>query len=206
MLTTLAALVLLVSPAATTAAPKPSTAPSASPETTSAPAARTESPMSVLKTKMTSIDGNAVDLSQYLGKVVMIVNTASKCGYTPQYDALEHLYEKYKDQGFVILGFPANDFGAQEPGTNEEIATFCKKNFGVTFPMFSKITVLGDDKPELYKALTSPVTNEAEPGDVKWNFEKFLIAKDGSIVHRYRSKVTPDDTDLVTAVEAELAK
>lgn len=149
------------------------------------------------------IDGTEVDLGNYNGKVVLVVNVASRCGYTRQYEGLQNLYAKYKDQGLVILGFPANDFGAQEPGSNEQIAEFCKSTYGVDFDMFAKITVKGDAAPAIYKTLTA----ESDPaGDVKWNFEKFLIARDGSIAGRFRSGVAPADDELVTAIESELAK
>jgi glutathione peroxidase len=155
---------------------------------------------------MKSLSGQDVNLSKYQGKVVMIVNTASKCGYTPQYKDLEALYRKYQDKGFVILGFPANDFGHQEPGTDQEIAQFCHDKFDVTFDMFSKISVKGSEKAPLYKLLTESATDPKFPGEIKWNFEKFLIAKDGTIVARYPSKVKPLSDEVVSAVEAELAK
>ena len=149
------------------------------------------------------IDGSEVDLSKYKGKVVMIVNVASRCGATPQYAGLQKLYDTYKDKGFVILGFPANEFGAQEPGTDAEISKFCTSNYNVTFDMFSKIVVKGDGQAPLYKALTS----QADPaGDVKWNFEKFLIGKDGKVAARFMTRTTPDDPQVVKAVEAALAK
>jgi glutathione peroxidase len=149
------------------------------------------------------IDGKDVDLSAYKGKVVLIVNVASRCGYTGQYAGLEKLYTTYKDKGFVVLGFPANEFGGQEPGTDAEIATFCSSKYGVTFDMFSKIVVKGANKAPLYKALTEGATPS---GDVGWNFEKFLIGRDGTIKGRYKSGVGPDDAALKTAIEAELAK
>jgi len=161
---------------------------------------------SVLKFTMPSLDGKDVDLSQYQGKVLLMVNTASKCGYTKQYAGLEALYEKYSDKGLVILGFPCNQFGGQEPGSSDEIAAFCKKNFGVSFPMFAKIEVNGDGAAPLYKLLTGKETDAARAGEVKWNFEKFLISRDGQIVKRFRSAVAPDADALVKAVEAELAK
>ena len=148
-----------------------------------------------------SIDGAPAPLSAYKGKVLLIVNVASKCGYTPQYAGLEKLYETYKDRGFVILGFPANNFGAQEPGTNEEIKTFCSRNYNVTFPMYSKISVKGDDKAPLYKFLT-----DTTGGDIKWNFTKFLVDGDGKVIARFESKVTPDSPELVGAVEKALQK
>lgn len=149
------------------------------------------------------IDGQPVDLSTYKGKVVLVVNVASRCGYTRQYAGLQKLFDTYKDKGFVILGFPANDFGAQEPGTDAEIASFCSSKYAVTFDMFSKIIVKGADKAPLYKALTESAT---PPGEVSWNFEKFLIGRDGTIVGRYKSGVSPDDKKLTDAIEAELSK
>lgn len=149
------------------------------------------------------IDGSEVDLSKYKGKVVMIVNVASRCGATPQYAGLQKLYDTYKDKGFVILGFPANEFGAQEPGTDAEISKFCTSNYNVTFDMFSKIVVKGDGQAPLYKALTA----QADPaGDVKWNFEKFLIGKDGNVAARFMTRTPPEDTQVVKAIEAALAK
>ncbi len=148
--------------------------------------------------------GKDVNLSSYKGKVLLIVNVASKCGYTPQYEGLENLYKKYKSKGFEILAFPCNDFGGQEPGTNEEIRNFCSTNYSVTFPLFDKIKVLGDKRSELYSVL---INNEStEKGDVKWNFEKFLIDKEGNIVARFRSKVKPESDELVQAIEKELSK
>jgi glutathione peroxidase len=152
-----------------------------------------------------SLDGKPVNLSKYQGKVVLMVNTASKCGYTPQYKSLQALHEKYKDKGLAILGFPSNDFGQQEPGTDEEIATFCEKNYGVTFDMFSKVVVKGDKQCPLYKHLTSTDTNPKHAGEIKWNFEKFLINRKGEIVNRFNSKVTPDSDEMIKAIEAELA-
>ncbi|MBV9864173.1 MAG: glutathione peroxidase [Abitibacteriaceae bacterium] len=155
---------------------------------------------------MKSLTGHDVDLSKYQGKVVMIVNVASKCGFTPQYKDLEEIQKKYAHQGLAILGFPANNFGQQEPGSNEEIGAFCKKNYGVDFDMFSKVSVKGDDICPLYKFLTSPETDPRFPGDVQWNFEKFIISRDGQIVARYRSKVKPTDAEVIKTIETELAK
>jgi glutathione peroxidase len=153
--------------------------------------------------EMKSIDGKPVDLASYKGKVVLVVNVASRCGYTGQYAGMQKLYDAYKDKGFVILGFPANDFGAQEPGTDAEIASFCSTKYGVTFPMFSKITVKGPGKVALYQSLTE----SADPkGEVAWNFEKFLIGKDGSVIGRFKSGVAPESPDLAKAIEAALAK
>lgn len=160
----------------------------------------------VLDHKMTDIDGKEVDLAQYKGKVVMIVNVASKCGLTPQYEQLEAMYAKYKDQGFTVLGFPANDFMKQEPGTDAEIKDFCSATYGVEFPMFSKITVKGEEAPELYKELTSKETNGEMGGDIAWNFTKFLVNKDGEVVARYEPKTKPDAPEVVAKVEEELKK
>jgi len=155
---------------------------------------------------MNDIDGKPVDLSTYKGKVILMVNTASECGYTPQYEELQALYKKHKDAGLVILGFPANNFGEQEPGTNDEIKGFCTKTYGVTFPMFAKVSVKGDDQCPLYKFLTSSDSNPKFAGDIKWNFEKFLIGRDGEVVNRFSSKVKPSGEELTKAVAAELAK
>jgi len=159
---------------------------------------------SVLEYTLNSIDGKPAPLAQYKGKVVMIVNVASFCGYTPQYEGLEKLYEKYKDQGFVILGFPANNFGAQEPGTNEEIKTFCTRNYSVTFPMYAKISVKGADKHPLYQFLTDKQTNPSSGGEIQWNFTKFLIGRDGKVIARFESAVTPESAEVNSAVEKAL--
>lgn len=148
--------------------------------------------------------GQDVKLSDYRGKVVMLVNVASKCGYTPQYEGLQKIYERYKDQGFTILGFPANNFGAQEPGTDEEIQQFCRINYGVTFPVFSKISVKGDDKHPLYKYLTEKETNPRFAGEIKWNFNKFLVSKDGKIIARFESADKPEDAKVTQAIESAL--
>jgi len=153
---------------------------------------------SVHEFTLNSIDGKPAPLSAYQGKVVLIVNVASRCGFTPQYAGLEALYEKYKDRGFTILGFPANNFGGQEPGTNEEIKTFCTTKYNVTFPMYSKISVKGDDKAPLYQFLT------ATGGEIQWNFTKFLVDKDGKVVARFEPKVTPDSPDVASAIEKAL--
>ncbi|MBA4406521.1 glutathione peroxidase [bacterium] len=150
------------------------------------------------------MDGKEVKLVDYKGKVLLIVNVASKCGYTTQYTGLESIYSKYKEKGFEILAFPCNDFGGQEPGTNEEIKEFCSTKYDVTFKLFDKVKVLGDNKSDLYARL---INNDAtEKGDVKWNFEKFLIDKDGNIVSRFRSKVKPESEEITKAIEQELAK
>jgi glutathione peroxidase len=170
-----------------------------------------------------TIDGKTASLGDYAGKVALVVNVASKCGLTPQYEGLEALYRNYRDKGLVVLGFPANDFGAQEPGTNEEISNFCTTNFAVDFPMFAKITVVGPEKHPLYKALTAAqpkaqggadafrerlkgygMTPNPEP-EVLWNFEKFLIGKDGKVVARFAPTTAPNDPALVGAIESALA-
>ncbi len=160
----------------------------------------------VLNFTMKSLDGKSVDLSKYQGKVVLMVNVASKCGFTPQYKQLQALHDKYATKGLAILGFPANDFGRQEPGTNDEIATFCEKNFGVKFDMFSKVVVKGKGQCPLYQYLTSKETDPKFAGPIKWNFEKFLISKKGEVVARFNSPVKPDSPEVIKAIEAELAK
>jgi glutathione peroxidase len=150
---------------------------------------------------LNSIDGKAAPLSAYDGKVVMLVNVASRCGYTPQYSGLEALYEKYKDRGLVILGFPANNFGGQEPGTNEEIKTFCSAKYNVTFPMYAKVSVKGEDTTPLYQFLT-----QAKGGEIKWNFTKFLTDKHGKVIARFEPNVTPDSPEVRSAIEAALQK
>ena len=149
-----------------------------------------------------TMDSKEASLKDYSGKVVLVVNVASKCGLTKQYDALEALYQKYNAQGFVILGFPCNDFAGQEPGTNEEILEFCKARFGVTFPLFDKISVKGENQAPLYAALTGP--DAKFPGDVKWNFGKFLIGKNGEVLARFEPRTTPDDPEVISAIEAAL--
>jgi glutathione peroxidase len=167
-------------------------------------AAKDDSP--VTDQKMKSLAGKDVDFSQYDGKVLLIVNVASECGATPQYEPLQGLYEKYKDQGLVVLGFPCNQFGAQEPGTALEIQEFCESNYNVTFPMFAKIDVNGEKAAPLYKHLTSREASAQDPGPVKWNFEKFLVGRDGKVIARYRTPVQPDSPKVVEAIEKELAK
>lgn len=148
------------------------------------------------------MNNKEVKLSSYNGKVLLIVNVASECGNTPQYTGLEEIYKEFQPEGFEILAFPCNDFGGQEPGTNEEIQTFCTTNYGVTFPLFDKVKILGPDKSQLYAVLTdNDVTGQ---GDVKWNFEKFLISKDGNIVARFGNKVQPTSDEIVSAIEAQL--
>lgn len=149
------------------------------------------------------IDGKATSLKPYEGKVVLIVNVASKCGFTPQYSALEAIYQKYKDQGLVVLGFPCNQFGKQEPGTSEEIKQFCSSKYNVTFPMFEKIEVNGPGRHPLYDILAGP--SSPFPGDIRWNFTKFLISRDGKLVNRFDSKIKPDAPETTQAIEAALA-
>ncbi|WP_409029606.1 glutathione peroxidase [Gracilimonas sediminicola] len=149
------------------------------------------------------IDGEEISLEQYKGQVVLVVNVASKCGYTPQYEGLQKIYETYKDDGFVILGFPANNFNGQEPGTDQEIKQFCTLEYGVEFPMFSKVSVKGEDQADLFSYLTS-VPNDDFDGEIKWNFEKFLIDKNGLLKRRFRSSVEPQSETLVAAIEKEL--
>ena len=149
------------------------------------------------------IDGQPTSLKAYKGKVLLIVNVASKCGYTPQYAGLEALQEKYKDKGLTVLGFPCNQFGGQEPGTNEEIKQFCSSKYQVTFPLFDKIEVNGPNRHQLYTKLAGD--SSPFPGNIKWNFSKFLIGRDGKIIKRFESKVKPDSEELVQAVETALA-
>jgi glutathione peroxidase len=156
---------------------------------------------SIYEFTLNSIDGTPAPLADFRGKVVLLVNVASKCGYTPQYSALEATYEKYKDRGLVIAGFPANNFGAQEPGTNEEIKTFCTRKYSVTFPMYSKISVKGSDIAPLYAYLT-----QSTGGDIKWNFTKILVGKDGKIIARFEPAVTPDSPQVTSAIEKALAQ
>ena len=154
---------------------------------------------------MKSIDGQPVSLKSYKGKVVLLVNVASKCGFTPQYTALESLYEKYKDRGLVIVGVPANNFMQQEPGTNEEIKTFCSRKYNVTFPMMAKVSVLGDDKTPLYQYLTDKSSDPKFGGDIKWNFTKFLIDRNGNLVQRFEPPVKPDSPEVQSSIESSLA-
>jgi len=153
---------------------------------------------------MKDIDGKDVKLDAYKGKVVMIVNTASKCGLTPQYEGLQNLYDKYKDKGFVVLGFPANNFMGQEPGTEKEIKEFCNLKYNVSFPMFSKISVKGEDQHPFYTFLTDKQSNSESDGDITWNFEKFLADKNGRIIGRFSPKTLPDAPEIVEAIEKAL--
>jgi glutathione peroxidase len=159
-----------------------------------------------LNFKMENLAGEQVDLSKYKGKVVLMVNVASKCGYTPQYAALEALHEKYGDQGLAILGFPANEFGKQEPGTNQEISEFCTSKYGVKFDMFAKTVVKGQGQCPLYQFLTSKETDPKFAGPIGWNFEKFLINRDGEVVARFKSGIKPDSNVVIAKIEEELNK
>jgi glutathione peroxidase len=162
-------------------------------------------PMSIYDFKMKSLDGKEIDFKQYKGKVLLILNTASKCGNTKQYAQLQQLHEKYAGKGLVILGFPANDFGGQEPGSDSEIGVFCQKNYGVTFQMFSKVVVKGNQKAPLFQYLTKEA-NPALAGEITWNFGKFLISRDGKLVSRFDPKTIPDNPQIVSAIETELGK
>lgn len=167
-----------------------------------APVAAADGPMkSPLQAVMKSADGKDYPLAQHHGQVILLVNVASKCGLTPQYNALEAAYDKYKDAGFVVIGVPANNFKGQEPGTNEEIQAFCKTKYDVSFPVLAKVSVKGDDIDPLYKYLT---TASPKPGDIGWNFAKFLINRKGEVVERFEPKTTPDDPAVVAAIEKAL--
>jgi glutathione peroxidase len=163
-------------------------------------------PAGALNFEVKSIDGDAVKLADYQGKVVLVVNVASRCGLTSQYAGLQDLFEKYKDKGLVVLGFPCNQFGSQEPGTESDIKQFCSTKYNVTFPMFSKVDVNGADAAPFYKYLTSQQTEPAGDGKISWNFEKFLIGRDGKVINRFSPRVSPTDAELVKAIEAELGK
>lgn len=160
----------------------------------------------VLNFKMKSLDGKDVELSKYQGKVVLIVNVASECGLTGQYKALQALHDKYAKEGLVVLGVPANEFGKQEPGTDAQIAAFCKKEYDVKFDMLSKVVVKGEGQTPLYKFLTSADTNPKFKGDIKWNFTKFLVSRQGEVVNRFEPQVEPDAKNVIEAIEAELKK
>jgi glutathione peroxidase len=153
-----------------------------------------------------ALDGSAADLSDHKGEALLIVNVASKCGLTPQYEGLERIHELYKDRGFSVLGFPCNQFMGQEPGSAEEIATFCSTTYGVTFPLFEKIEVNGDNQDPLYAELEKTADAEGHSGDVRWNFEKFLISPQGEVVGRFAPQVEPEAPELVSAIEGQLPK
>jgi glutathione peroxidase len=191
------------SPAPVAAAePAPAPAPAAAPTAPTAPTAQGEP---VIDHQVQTLQGETISLSKYRGSVLLVVNTASECGFTPQYAGLEKVYEKYKDRGLVIVGFPSNDFGQQEPGSAQEIATFCQKNYGVTFPMMAKVHAKGPEIAPLYKTLTQD-TPEGIKGEVKWNFTKFLVDKDGKVVARFESKVTPESPEVTGAIEKLLPR
>ncbi len=163
-------------------------------------------PTSVLDFTMKDIDGKDVPLAKFQGKVLLIVNTASQCGYTPQYKGLQEIYQKYKDQGFEILAFPANEFGAQEPGTDDQIKQFCSSNYKVSFPLFSKIVVTGKGIHPLYEFLTGEATDPKHAGPIPWNFAKFLVNRKGEVVSRFEPGVKPESPELSSAIEKALAE
>lgn len=160
--------------------------------------------MAITDHPIAALDGRPLDLAEFAGKATLVVNVASRCGLTPQYAGLEELHERYKDRGFAVLGVPCNQFAGQEPGSAEEIATFCSTTYGVTFPMTEKVDVNGEDRHPLYQELIPVKDSEGEAGDVKWNFEKFLVGPDGRVVGRFRPMVAPDAPELVAAIEAVL--
>ncbi len=160
--------------------------------------------MSIYDVPVNNLDGTTADLHAFDGKVALVVNVASKCGLTPQYEGLEKIYEKYSDKGFTVLGFPCNQFMGQEPGTSDEIAEFCSSTYGVKFPLFEKIDVNGDDRHPIYDELTKVTDAKGEAGDITWNFEKFLVAPSGEIVGRFRPQVEPEADELIDAIEANL--
>jgi len=159
---------------------------------------------SVHEFTMKALDGKQLPLANFKGKVMLVVNVASQCGYTYQYEGLQALYVKYKDRGLVLTGFPANNFGGQEPGSDEEIGAFCRSKFGVTFPMFSKISVKGADKAPLYQFLTDSKANPKTGGEIQWNFTKFLVDRNGKVIRRFEPEVEPDSKEIEAAVEAAL--
>jgi glutathione peroxidase len=160
--------------------------------------------MSIYEQQINTLEGAPAELSQYAGKATLVVNVASKCGLTPQYEAMEKLYEEYRDRGLVVIGFPCNQFMGQEPGTAEEIREFCDTSYHVTFPITEKIDVNGAQQHPVYAELTETADADGEAGDVKWNFEKFLVAPDGTVAARFRPQVTPDDPAVIAAIEATL--
>ncbi|MDZ7734242.1 MAG: glutathione peroxidase [Acidimicrobiia bacterium] len=161
--------------------------------------------MAIYDHDINGLDGSPADLGEYRGRVALLVNVASKCGFTPQYEGLQRLQDRYADRGFTVLGFPCNQFLEQEPGSPDEIREFCSTNYGVSFPLFEKIEVNGDGRHPLYAELTEAEDAEGTAGDVQWNFEKFLVAGDGRVVGRFRTGVDPEDPDLVQAIEEHLA-
>ena len=167
-------------------------------------AVKEEAMKSIYDFAMKDIDGNSLKLDQFQGKVILLVNVASRCGFTPQYTGLQNLYTKYKDEGLVVLGFPANNFGGQEPGSDSEIKTFCTTKYNVNFPMFSKISVKGNDQHPLYQFLTSKKTNPKFGGEITWNFNKFLVDRKGNIIARFGSKDAPENEKVLQAIEQAL--
>ncbi|SNT52638.1 glutathione peroxidase [Asanoa hainanensis] len=160
--------------------------------------------MTVLDTDIAALSGGPADLKQYAGKAVLVVNVASKCGLTPQYEGLQRLYDSYAQRGLVVLGVPCNQFNGQEPGTSEEIAEFCSVNYGVTFPLTAKVDVNGADRHPLYAAMVDTADADGHSGDVRWNFEKFLVAPDGTVAARFGPQVMPEAPELVEAIERQL--
>lgn len=202
-------------PSAASAEPAPAAPKAAEPAPVAEVAAAAPAPAATANTNegagavidhtVQTLQGETVKLDSYRGKVLLIVNTASECGYTPQYEGLEKIYGKYKDRGLVVVGFPSNDFGGQEPGSAEEIATFCKKNYGVTFPMMAKVHAKGSEIAPIYKTLTQD-TGDGIKGEVKWNFTKFLVDKDGKVVARFEPNVKPESAELTGAIEKLLPR
>ncbi|MGW1340724.1 glutathione peroxidase [Kribbella sp. NPDC002412] len=160
--------------------------------------------MSLYDIPLTTLDGAATSLGDYKGKAVLVVNVASKCGLTPQYEGLENLQKKYASRGFTVVGAPCNQFGGQEPGTSEEISTFCSTTYGVTFPLLGKLEVNGDGRHPLYAELTRTPDAAGEAGDIQWNFEKFLVSPEGTVVARFRPRTEPESPEVVEAIEAQL--
>jgi glutathione peroxidase len=160
--------------------------------------------MAIYDTRISALDGSPLDLEDFKGKTTLVVNVASRCGLTPQYEGLEKLHEDYQDRGFSVLGVPCNQFGQQEPGTAEEIATFCSTTYGVTFPMTEKVDVNGAKRHPLYEELTAAPDSQGEAGDIQWNFEKFLVSPTGDVIARFRPTVAPDAQELVSVLEAAL--
>jgi glutathione peroxidase len=160
--------------------------------------------MSIYDPTLHSLSGESASLGDYQGKALLVVNVASKCGLTPQYEGLERLQQTYGDKGFTVLGFPCNQFGGQEPGSSEEIATFCSATYGVSFPMFEKVEVNGDGRHPIYTELTAFPDADGETGDIQWNFEKFLISPSGTVVQRFRPMVDPEAPEVIDAIEANL--
>ncbi|MGZ4590760.1 MAG: glutathione peroxidase [Frankiaceae bacterium] len=162
--------------------------------------------MALLDVPVTTIEGDETTLNEYKGEALLIVNVASRCGFTKQYAGLERIYERYADRGFAVLGFPCNQFGEQEPGTEQEIQEFCSTTWNVTFPLFAKIEVNGDNRHPLFAALTETPTQDGRTGDVEWNFEKFLISPDGDVVARFSTGTEPEAPSLIEALEAQLPR